>query len=89
MIIELTKSLMKKVIETEQEWMFGTQDTFLFNGTKYTLSKERMNPPGKKFHLYTNDDSFNNTYKNMSDALLDMINSNGNSYSSLKEYFDN
>lgn len=29
MIIELTKSLMKKVIETEQEWMFGTQDTFL------------------------------------------------------------
>lgn len=89
MIIELTKPLMKKVIETEQEWMFGTQDTFLFSGTKYTLSKERMNPPSKKFHLYTNDNSFDNTYKNMSDALLDMINSNGNSYSSLKEYFNN
>ena len=89
MIIELTKPLIKKVIETEQEWMFGTQDTFLFNGTKYTLSKERMSPPGKKFHLYTDDNSFDKTYKNMSDALLDMVNSNENSYSSLEEYFNN
>lgn len=88
MIIELTKPLMKKILETEYDWKFGTKDTFLFNESQYTLSKERMNPPGKKFRLICDSKNFENTYQNMATALLDMVNQYGKTYKSLHEYLN-
>ena len=56
--------------------------------SKCTLSKERMNPPGKKFRLVCDSKNFENTYPNMETALLDMINQYGKTYKSLHEYLN-
>lgn len=82
------KTFIRQLLTTEDQWKNGMSETFRFGKNTYTINRERLNPPSKRYRLESNGDD--RTYTHMADMLLDIVNesTDGAKYESIEEYLN-
>lgn len=85
---ENCRKFIKQLLDSESKWKNGMSETLTFKEKTYTISRERLNPPSKKYVLST--ETYDKKYSTLSLLLLDMVNENSENkqYESIEDYIN-